>query len=73
MGPPSQARWAGGAAELRLPSYLRLELKSEIFKSEERVSVRARLLGIRSGQLYSAAQRSNTLLLSKQLQTPQLL
>ena len=72
MGPPGQARWVGGAAELILPSHLRLELKSES-KSGECVSVCARLLGIRSVQLYSAAQRSTTPVLSKQLQTPKLL
>ena len=38
MGPPGQARWAGGAAELRLTSHFRLEFKSEMLKSTERVS-----------------------------------
>ena len=35
MGPPGQARWAGGAAELRLTSHFRLEFKSEMLKSRE--------------------------------------
>ena len=40
---PGQARWAGGAAELRLTSHFRLdlELKSEMLKSRECVSVYA--------------------------------
>ena len=41
MGPPGQARWADGAAERRLPSHFRLEFKSEMLKSRERVSVYA--------------------------------
>ena len=41
MGPLGQARWAGGAAELRLTSHFRLEFKSEMLKSRERVSMYA--------------------------------